>query len=174
MPTRAPEKQHGKCHRGAGLGGGLAPEHEQRSQRRHRHREAHEQEDKDDPESLQRETATLLMQYALYQTLSDGGKATLGSDKGPLAYQDNMKKAPRMLIYLALGLWRGACTCPLLVRADANVEIAPTLSSSPTVPSRSGTTPPSSWRRVERTGSRDQAVRAGFGPLARYIFAPRA
>jgi hypothetical protein len=112
------------------------------------------------------------MQYALYQTLSDGGKQPLGSDEGPLAYQDNMKKAPRMLLYLALGLVAAVLALVLFWFVQTrNVEIAPyaVIESDGAIEIRDY--PALIVAEVERTGSRDQAVRAGFGPLARYIFA---
>lgn len=78
----------------------------------------------------------------------------------------------RMLIYLGLGLV--ALVIGLVVFwyvQTRNVEVAryDVLESDGNIEIRSY--PAQVVAEVTRTGNRDQAVRAGFGPLARYIFA---
>ena len=83
-----------------------------------------------------------------------------------------MKKATRMLLYLVLGLAAALIGLVLfwivqvqnveigrytVIEADGDIEIR----QYPAVV----------VAEVTQTGSRDQAVRSGFGPLARYIFA---
>eukprot|EP01030_Chromulinospumella_sphaerica_P028029 gene28029-28339_t len=83
-----------------------------------------------------------------------------------------MNKARRMLIFTALALV--AIVAGLLgfwYVQTRNVEMAPyqVLEAQGDIELRSY--PPLRVAEVTRTGTRDQAVRAGFGPLARYIFA---
>jgi hypothetical protein len=83
-----------------------------------------------------------------------------------------MNKAPRMLLYTALGL--AAVLLGLIVFwyvQTRNVEIAryDVLESQGSMEIRAY--PSLVVAEVVRTGSRDEAVRSGFGPLARYIFA---
>jgi DNA gyrase inhibitor GyrI len=83
-----------------------------------------------------------------------------------------MRKAPKMLFYTALALaavligvalfWfvqtRNVETAPYqVIEADGDIEIR--------------AYPELVVAEVTRTGTRDEAVRSGFGPLARYIFA---
>jgi DNA gyrase inhibitor GyrI len=83
-----------------------------------------------------------------------------------------MRKAPKMLLYTALALaavligvalfWfvqtRNVETAPYqVIEADGDIEIR--------------AYPELVVAEVTRTGTRDEAVRSGFGPLARYIFA---
>jgi hypothetical protein len=83
-----------------------------------------------------------------------------------------MNKAPRMLLYIALGL--AAVLLGLVVFwyvQTRNVEIAryDVLEAQGSMEIRAY--PALFVAEVVRDGSRDEAVRSGFGPLARYIFA---
>jgi hypothetical protein len=83
-----------------------------------------------------------------------------------------MNKAPRMLLYIALGL--AAVLIGLVVFwyvQTRNVEIAryDVLEAQGSMEIRAY--PALFVAEVVRDGSRDEAVRSGFGPLARYIFA---
>jgi hypothetical protein len=83
-----------------------------------------------------------------------------------------MNKATRMLIYLALGLIAVVVGLALFWFIQTrNVEIAryDVIEADGAIEIRAY--PALVVAEVERSGSRDQAVRAGFGPLARYIFA---
>lgn len=83
-----------------------------------------------------------------------------------------MKKATRMFIYLALGLIAVVVGLALFWFIQTrNVEIAryDVIEADGAIEIRAY--PALVVAEVERSGSRDQAVRAGFGPLARYIFA---
>jgi hypothetical protein len=83
-----------------------------------------------------------------------------------------MKKATRMFIFLALGLVAVVAGLALFWFIQTrNVEIAryEVLEADGAIEIRAY--PALVVAEVERNGSRDQAVRAGFGPLARYIFA---
>jgi hypothetical protein len=83
-----------------------------------------------------------------------------------------MNKAPRMLLYTVLGL--AAVLLGLVVFwyvQTRNVEIAryDVIEAQGSMEIRAY--PSLIVAEVVRTGSRDEAVRSGFGPLARYIFA---
>lgn len=83
-----------------------------------------------------------------------------------------MKKAKRMLLYTALALAVAALALAAFWFVQTrNVEIAryDVVEADGAMEIRDY--PALVVAEVERTGSRDQAVRAGFGPLARYIFA---
>ena len=83
-----------------------------------------------------------------------------------------MKKATRMFIFLALGLVAVVVGLALFWFVQTrNVEIAryEVIEAEGAIEIRAY--PALVVAEVERSGSRDQAVRAGFGPLARYIFA---
>jgi hypothetical protein len=83
-----------------------------------------------------------------------------------------MKKAPRMLISIALGLAAVIFGLMLFWYVQTrNIEIA----RYDVIDAEGGMEirayPALVVAEVVRNGSRDEAVRAGFGPLARYIFA---
>ncbi|MEI8178109.1 heme-binding protein, partial [Aestuariivirga sp.] len=83
-----------------------------------------------------------------------------------------MSKAGRMLVYFGLGLLVAVIgLIGFWYVQTRNVEIAhyEVLQADGAIELRAY--PPLIVAEVIRTGSRDQAVRAGFGPLARYIFA---
>jgi hypothetical protein len=83
-----------------------------------------------------------------------------------------MNKAARMLMYFALALLAAVIgLVGFWYVQTRNVEIAryEVLQADGAIELRAY--PPLLVAEVTRTGTRDQAVRAGFGPLARYIFA---
>ena len=83
-----------------------------------------------------------------------------------------MNKATRMLLYLGLGLVAVLLGLVLFWYVQTrNVEIAryEVLDINGDVEIRAY--PALVVAEVTRTGNRDEAVRSGFGPLARYIFA---
>jgi len=83
-----------------------------------------------------------------------------------------VSKAGRMLVYFGLGLLVAVIgLIGFWYVQTRNVEIAhyEVLQADGAIELRAY--PPLIVAEVIRTGSRDQAVRAGFGPLARYIFA---
>jgi DNA gyrase inhibitor GyrI len=83
-----------------------------------------------------------------------------------------MNKAPRMLLYISLGLVAVLTGLALFWYVQTrNVEIAryAVIDAEGDMEIRSY--PALAVAEVVRTGSRDEAVRSGFGPLARYIFA---
>lgn len=83
-----------------------------------------------------------------------------------------MNKATRMLIYLGLGFVAVLLGLVLFWYVQTrNVEIAryEVLEADGDIEIRAY--PALVVAEVTRTGNRDEAVRAGFGPLARYIFA---
>jgi DNA gyrase inhibitor GyrI len=86
--------------------------------------------------------------------------------------QDIMNKATRMLIYLGLGFVAVLLGLVLFWYVQTrNVEVAryEVLEADGDIEIRAY--PALVVAEVTRTGNRDEAVRAGFGPLARYIFA---
>lgn len=77
-----------------------------------------------------------------------------------------------MLILIALGLTAVVIGLVAFWYAQTrNVELAPYRLIEADGPIEIRDYPPLTVAEVTRTGTRDQAVRAGFGPLARYIFA---
>ena len=77
-----------------------------------------------------------------------------------------------MLTYLILGLLVGALGIVLFWFVQTrNVEIARYTLVEADGPMEIRDYPALTVAEVTRTGTRDQAVRSGFGPLARYIFA---
>jgi hypothetical protein len=77
-----------------------------------------------------------------------------------------------MLIYIILGLLVGALGLVLFwFMQTRNVEIAPYALVEADGPIEIRDYPALTVAEVARAGTRDQAVRSGFGPLARYIFA---
>ncbi|MCX7344583.1 MAG: heme-binding protein, partial [Alphaproteobacteria bacterium] len=83
-----------------------------------------------------------------------------------------MNNATRMLIYLGLGFVAVLLGLVLFWYVQTrNVEIAryEVLEADGDIEIRAY--PALVVAEVTRTGNRDEAVRAGFGPLARYIFA---
>lgn len=83
-----------------------------------------------------------------------------------------MKKVPRMLLYMVLGVLAALMVLVVVWYVQTrNVETAryEVLESDGDIEIRAY--PALVVAEVTRTGPRDQAVRSGFGPLARYIFA---
>lgn len=83
-----------------------------------------------------------------------------------------MKKAGRMLLYIALALAAGILGLVIFWFIQTrNVEIAryDVIEADGDIEIRAY--PALVVAEVMRTGPRDEAVRSGFGPLARYIFA---
>lgn len=77
-----------------------------------------------------------------------------------------------MLTLIALGLTAVVIGLVAFWYAQTrNVELAPYRLIEADGPIEIRDYPPLTVAEVTRTGTRDQAVRAGFGPLARYIFA---
>ena len=83
-----------------------------------------------------------------------------------------MNKAPRMLLYIAVGLAAVLTGLALFWYVQTrNVEIARYDVIEAEGDKEIRAYPALVVAEVVRTGSRDEAVRSGFGPLARYIFA---
>lgn len=83
-----------------------------------------------------------------------------------------MPKASRMLVYVLLGLLLAVLGLFLFWYLQTrNVEIARYQVIEAQGPMEIRAYPALTVAEVTRTGTRDQAVRSGFGPLARYIFA---
>ncbi len=83
-----------------------------------------------------------------------------------------MPKASRMLVYVLLGLLLAVLGLFLFWYLQTrNVELARYQVIAAQGPMEIRAYPALTVAEVTRTGTRDQAVRSGFGPLARYIFA---
>ena len=83
-----------------------------------------------------------------------------------------MNKAKRMFLILALLVVAAAAGLVIFWYVQTrNVEVASYSVIEADGPVEIRDYPALTVAEVSRTGSRDQAVRAGFGPLARYIFA---